>query len=94
MSVRTAIRQNALVTFSLFFTGMWVGLTALHVANRIANPLAANVELFGEGHAVGQTFVPGLIGLLVLAILLGAMLTVYGEVSEAEPAPDTFPPRR
>ena len=94
MSVRTAIRQNALVTFALFFTGIWMGLTALHVANRIANPLAANVEVFGQGHAIGQTFVAGLIGLLVLSILLGFMLTLYGEVSEVEPLPDTFPPRR
>ena len=92
MSVRTAIRQNALVTFALFFTGIWVGLTALHVTNRLARPLSANVEVFGEGTAVGQTFVPGLIGLLVLVLLLGFMLVLYGEVSEAEPFPDTFPP--
>ena len=94
MSVRTAIRQNALVTFTLFFTGIWVGLTALHVTNRIANPLAANVELFGKGVAVGQTFSTGLVGLLVLVLVLGSMLVLYGEVSEVEPLPDTFPPGR
>lgn len=92
MSVRTAIRQNALVTFALFFVGIWVGLTALHVVNVIGSPLNTGIEVFGEGNAVGQTLVPGLIGLLVLLALLGSVLVLYGELSEVEPLPDTFPP--
>ena len=94
MSLRTAIRHNGLLTFTLLFAGMWVVLTALQVLGTMGAPGAGGIEVFGAGHAVGQTLATGIIGLIVLAVLLGSLLFLFGEVIEGDPFPDTFPPER
>lgn len=34
----------------------------------------------------------GIAGLIVLALTLGLLVVLYGELSEDDPGPDTFPP--
>ncbi len=94
MSLRTAIRHSGLLTFALLLAGIWVVLTALQVVGAVGSARDTGIELFGAGHAVGQTLGTGLMGLVVLAVLLVCLLFLFGELIEGDPLPDTFPPER
>lgn len=82
MGIRTAFSQARIVTIGVFFAAIWVILTMLQVYNRMG-PLSS-------GSGVGQTPISGVIGLIVLGGLLALLLTLYGELSEADPAPEPW----
>jgi hypothetical protein len=81
MGLRTALTQARIVTIGVFFAAIWVVLTMLQVYGRMG-PLSSG--------GVGQTPISGLLGLVVLGGLLALLLTLYGELSEAEPAPEPW----
>ncbi|MFB6101441.1 MAG: hypothetical protein ABEJ73_02635 [Haloplanus sp.] len=83
MGLRTAFSQARIVTFGVLAAVVWVLLTVLQVYNRLG-PLSSG--------GVGQTPVPGVIGLLVLGGLLALLAVLYSELSEEEPAPEPWPP--
>ncbi|MFB6195991.1 MAG: hypothetical protein ABEI80_07445 [Haloplanus sp.] len=83
MGLRTALSQTRIVTFGVIAAGIWVVLTILRVYERLG-PLS--------GQEVGQTPVPGLVGLVVLAGLLGGLIVLYSELAEEEPSPEPWPP--
>lgn len=87
MGVRTALGQARWVTFGVMLAAVWTLLIAYEVATAFdwAN---WTVEAF-----LGQAAMSGIVGLLVMAILLGLMVVLYGELSESDPSPDPWPPR-
>lgn len=72
--------------FVLLLAAGWIVLTAIQVFNAM--------EAGGAGGFIGQTPVGGVIGLLVMLSLLALLFVIYGEVSESEPGPQSFPPQR
>jgi len=81
MGVRTALTQSRFATLGVFAAAIWVVLTMLQVYGRLG-PLSSG--------GVGQTPIAGLVGLVVLGGLLALLLTLYGELSETEPAPEPW----
>jgi len=86
MSLRTAVRQSSILTFVILGAFAWLLFTLLDVMRD-----TAWLEVFTTDY-VGQNAAGGLFGVLVLAILLGALVTLYSEVSEEEPSPESWPP--
>jgi hypothetical protein len=85
MSMRTAARQSPLLLAAvLLFTG-WVVLTAFRVFDAVPAIWTGSAE-------VGQTWLGGLVGLLVLLVVVGLLVALYGELAESSPVPETFPP--
>lgn len=85
MGVRTSLRNSGLITFALLLAGLWVVVVAVDLAGLVERAFAA-------GETVGQTAFSGLLGLVVIAVFLGLAFVLYGELSETEPAPSTWPP--
>lgn len=81
MGVRTALTQSRIVTLGVVAAAIWVLLTILQVYGRLG-PLSSG--------GVGQTPISGVIGLVVLGGLLALLLTLYGELSETDPAPEPW----
>jgi hypothetical protein len=81
MGLRTAFTQSRIVTLGIFAAAIWVLLSMLQVYGRLG-PLSSG--------GVGQAPISGLVGLLVLGGLLALLLTLYGELSETEPAPEPW----
>lgn len=86
MSLRTAFRQSTILTFVTLGAFVWLLFTLLGVMRNF-DWLAAT-----SGDFVGNSAAGGILGIVVLAILLGAIVTLYSEVSEEEPAPESWPP--
>jgi hypothetical protein len=81
MGIRTALTQSRIISLGVFAAAIWIVLTMLQVYGRLG-PLS--------GGGVGQTPIAGLIGLAVLGGSLALLLVLYGELSEAEPAPEPW----
>lgn len=83
MSIKTALRQSPVVTFAVVVAGLWLLRSWLRVFGRIdlATP-----------SAVGQGALTGIVGLVVLAITLGLLFALVGELGDATPGPNTWPP--
>lgn len=84
MGIRTALDHNSVITFALIFVGVWIALIGLQVVNEMG-PVTI-------GDWVGQHGVGGLMGLLALAIVLGLLIVLFGELGTSEPAPEEWPP--
>lgn len=84
MGIRTALRQGKAVTFAVLLVGIWTVLVWLDVY--------VSIE-WASADFVGQSFVSGVVGLIVLAVLFGLLVVLYGELGETDPAPDPWPPR-
>jgi hypothetical protein len=86
MGTRTALRQSAVVTFGVMVATAWTLLITYEVAT------AFDWARWTSGDYVGQTAVSGIVGMLVLVVTLGLLVTLYGEASAGEPAPEPWPP--
>lgn len=84
MSIRTALRESTLVTYGVLAALVWVLLTWIHVFQL--------VDLSKTGY-LGQGAFSGAVGLLVMTVFLGLLVAVLAELTEHEPAPNTWPPR-
>ena len=85
MGMRTSLRTSKIITFALLLVGLWVVVAVVDLAG-IVN------EAFAAGTSVGQAPLSGLLGLLVLAVVLGLAVVLYGELSEPGAPPSTWPP--
>lgn len=92
MPLRTAINQNKILTFALLLVGAWTVLTWLQVLSSSEAFLSSSVPVVSPVTAVGQVWVSGLVGLLVLLVFLGLLVVLWGELGETDPLPETFPP--
>lgn len=84
MGARTALQQSKTVMFAVLLVGLWTVLVAINVYGSID---------WGASGFAGRSVVGGIAGLLVLAVTLGLLVTLYSELSETEPAPEAWPPR-
>lgn len=86
MSLRTAIQNSRVLTVAIAAASVWLLLTLLNVASAF-DWLSASASDF-----IGQNALGGIAGVVVMLVLLGALLTLYSELSESEPAPESWPP--
>lgn len=86
MSLRTALRQSTILTFVTLGAFVWLLFTLLDVMRNFDWLTVLSTDFVGN-NAAG-----GILGIAVLAILLGALVTLYSEVSQEEPMPDSWPP--
>ncbi|MFB6206776.1 MAG: hypothetical protein ABEJ05_09665 [Haloglomus sp.] len=84
--MRDALRRTRWITFGVLVATGWTLLVALDVAT------AFQWTEWPPGQFVGPTAVGGIVGLVVLAALVGLLVTLYGELTEVEPAPQAWPP--
>ena len=92
MPLRTAIRQNRILTFAVLLVGAWTVLSWLHVLSISQSFVSGTVPIASPGTLVGQVWVSGLVGLLVMLVFLGLLVVLWGELGELDPLPDSFPP--
>ncbi|NHN64871.1 hypothetical protein G9463_16400 [Haloarcula sp. JP-Z28] len=85
MTLRTAVRQSKILTFVVLGAFVWLLLTLFEVLSTI--DLATGTETY-----VGQNALGGIAGVLVLTIVLGALVVLYSEITESDPAPQSWPP--
>ncbi|MDZ5810619.1 hypothetical protein U4E84_04570 [Halorubrum sp. AD140] len=85
MGIRTGAQQNTLLLAALLLFGGWTALTLLDVVTS-AGPLTL-------GNWVGQHGIGGLVGAIALLFILAFTVGVFGELGEADPTPDEWPPQ-
>ena len=85
MTLRTAVQQSKILTFVVLGAFVWLLLTLFEVLSTI--DLATGTATF-----VGQNALGGIAGVLVLTIVLGALVVLYSEITESDPAPQSWPP--
>ncbi|EMA16180.1 MULTISPECIES: hypothetical protein [Haloarcula] len=85
MTLRTAVRQSKILTFVVLGAFVWLLLTLFEVLSTI--DLATGTATY-----VGQNALGGIAGVLVLTIVLGALVVLYSEITESDPAPQSWPP--
>lgn len=86
MGARDSLRLGSWITVVVLLAGGWIVLVGLRVADTAALGIAT-------GETVGQTIMSGVIGVLVMFAFLLLAFTLYGELGEQEPRPETFPPQ-
>lgn len=87
MSLRTALKEARVVTVGILIAVLWTLLTILDVTGRF------DWLAFDTGDTIGQTAVGGIVGLVVLVVFLALLVGLYSEVTEADPAPEAWPPQ-
>ena len=85
MTLRTAIQQSKILTFVMLGAFAWLVLTLFEVASTIDLTT-------GTATYVGQNALGGVAGVLVLTIVLGALVVLYSEITESDPAPQSCGP--
>jgi uncharacterized membrane protein YuzA (DUF378 family) len=85
MTLRTAVQQSKILTFVVLGAFVWLLLTLFDVLSTIDFAT-------GTGSFVGQNALGGIAGVMVLAIVLGTLVVLYSEITEADPAPQSWPP--
>ena len=85
MGIRNGLRQSRVVTFGVMAAIAWTALVAYQVAGSVQ-------WLSWSGGYVGQNSAAGIVGVVVLALSLGLLVTLYAEGTESEPSPEPWPP--
>lgn len=84
MGMRTAPSNTRWVTFAVLATAVWVTATWFSVFESFNwSALDDPIGAYGFG---------GIAGLIVMALSLGLLVTLYGELSESETGAEIFPP--
>jgi len=85
MTLRTAVQQSKILTFVVLGAFVWLLLTLFEVLSTLDFTT-------GTASFVGQNALGGIAGVMVLAIVLGTLVVLYSEITEADPAPQSWPP--
>jgi hypothetical protein len=86
MTTRSAIRQSKVITFAVMFVLAWLVLTLYRVATSF------DWTTITEPTFIGLNAVGGIAGAIVLAVVIMAMIGLYGEIGEEQPTPESWPP--
>jgi apolipoprotein N-acyltransferase len=86
MGSQIALRQSKILTFVVVAAFVWLLFGLLRVAT------AFDWYAVGAADFLGRNAVGGVLGVLVLAVVLGVLVVLYSELSSAGPTPDTWPP--
>lgn len=84
MGTRIALSNTRWITFAVIAAAVWLTVSWFSVFESL------NWSALGD--TVGPHGFGGVMGLVVLAASLGLLVALYGELSEEDPAPDSFPP--
>lgn len=84
--MRTALRDTPWITVGILAAAVWLLLVGYEVATSF-DWTEVTVQNF-----LGQAAVSGVVGLVVMAVVLGLVVVLYAELTEPEPAPETWPP--
>lgn len=84
MATRTALTNTRWITFAVMAATLWLAVTWFDVFQSL-NWSALDDPIGPHGYG-------GIAGLVVLALTLGLLVVLYGELGEEDPGPDTFPP--
>lgn len=87
MGLRNAIEQTGWLPFAALLVLLWTIVTALNTVGMMQPYGGLGAEY------VGQAFLSGAVGLLVLLVFASAVVLVFSEAGESDPAPDEFPPQ-
>jgi hypothetical protein len=87
MGLRSAIEQTGWLPIAVLLVLLWTIVTAISLTGMM-QPYSGL-----GGDYVGQTFLSGGMGLLVLLVFGAAVAYVYSETGESQPAPEEFPPQ-
>lgn len=85
MTLRDGVQQSKILTFVVLGAFVWLLLTLLEVASAVE-------VATGTASFVGPNALGGIAGVFTLVILLGALVVLYSELTEADPAPQSWPP--
>lgn len=83
MGVRTALQQMRWITLGALAIAIWSIVTWFEVLELIE---------WGSMDYIGASAPSGVVGLIVLAALVGLLVALFGEMGEEEPAPESWPP--
>jgi hypothetical protein len=86
MSIQTALKQSKVLTFVVIGIFRWLLLTLIRVAS------AFDWTAVSAADFIGRNALGGVVGVIVMLILLGVLVTLFGELMESDPLPDTWPP--
>lgn len=86
MTLRTALRHSRLVTYAVLFALLWLLLATYRVATSLEWAAITSPTF------TGLNIVGGVVGLVVMVVLAMLLIALYGELSEAEPGPEPWPP--
>ncbi|MFW6435209.1 MAG: hypothetical protein ACOCY1_02410 [Halovenus sp.] len=86
MTLRSAVRQSTVLTFVVLAAFVWVLLSLLSVMQQFDWLAVLSTDY------IGQNAAGGIAGVVVLAVLLGALIFLSSEMGEGEPAPEQWPP--
>lgn len=86
MSLRNALQNSQILTFGIIAGAVWILLNLITVVGAF-DWYAANPSNF-----IGQNAIGGIVGIVVLLIILGGLITLYSEAGETEPTPQSWPP--
>jgi hypothetical protein len=84
MVSRNAVARMGWLPVVALLVLLWAIVTAVNVVGQM--------QAYASGDYVGQTFVGGAVGLLVLLGFGIAVAYAYSEMGRSEPVPETFPP--
>jgi hypothetical protein len=87
MGLRSAIEQTGWLPIAVLLVLLWTIVTAISLTGTMQPYSGLGTEY------VGQSFLSGGVGLLVLLVFGAAVAYLYSEAGESEPAPDEFPPQ-
>jgi hypothetical protein len=87
MALRNAIGRLGWIPIAVLLVLLWTIVTAISVTGMMHSYAGL------DGGFVGQTFLGGAVGLLVLLGFGTAVAYLYDEMGEDEPAPEPFPPQ-
>ncbi|MXR22218.1 hypothetical protein [Halobacterium bonnevillei] len=84
MVSRNAVANTGWLPVVALLVLLWAIVTAVNVVGQM--------QAYAGGDYVGQPFVSGAVGLLVLLGFGVAVAYAYSEMGRSEPAPESFPP--
>lgn len=91
MTLRTALGQSRILTFALLLGAFWTLTVAADVLGSMEGLFAA-ASGGVVGSYIGTVAITGLMGVLVMAALLGMLVYLFGEVGQTDPSPEPWPP--
>ncbi|KTG09106.1 hypothetical protein AUR64_15015 [Haloprofundus marisrubri] len=88
MSLRNGFRQSWVLTFGIIAAMAWLTLTAIRVFSLVESPLTWTAPTIGSG-ATG-----GLVGITVMAVFVGVLVVLVGELGESTLASGAWLPEK
>lgn len=90
MGLRTALDGTWYVTLPVLAFLAWIAVKWFAVFNTMEG--LWHLPAIGAGQSVGQVAISGIVGLVVMIVIAGLLVVLYGELGEATASPSAWPP--